>query len=69
MSDIRCQDPAGAGCGKLLAKSNGMTVEIVCPRCGRLHRVSVLALIKELQCYLAEVEAAAGATEQKGFML
>ena len=67
MSDIRCQDAAG-GCGKLLAKSDGATITILCPRCGRPKTVSILALVAELQAYLCEVEAAAEASG-KGFML
>jgi len=68
VSDIRCQDSAGNGCGKLLAKCDGATITIVCPRCGRPKQVSVLALVAELQAYLCEVEAKAEASG-KGFML
>jgi phage FluMu protein Com len=67
VSDIRCQDAAG-GCGKLLARCDGATITIVCPRCGRPKAVSILALVAELQAYLCEVEAAAEASG-KGFML
>ena len=67
MSDIRCQDATG-GCGKLLARCDGATLTIMCPRCGKPRTVSILALVAELQAYLAEVEAAAQASG-KGFML
>ena len=68
--EIRCGEDDGHGCGKLLAKSNGGTVTIVCPRCGELHSVPVLTLIAELSAWLAEVEAQAAAADGgKGFMM
>lgn len=67
--DIRCTDSQGHGCGKLLGKVDGPALTIVCPRCGQLHRVSILALVEELTAYLAEIEATAAKASGRGFML
>lgn|GEM_PF-3377555 len=69
MSDIRCTDAQGHGCGRKLAEVAGPTLTIVCPRCGQLRQVSILELVKELSAYLAEVETAAAKASGRGFVL
>ena len=48
MLEIRCTHSNGAGeCGRFLARLEGGTLEIYCPKCKEYHPVAIVDLVRQ----------------------